>query len=1094
MAAAAGGQVMTVARNGTGLRDLRALFDVGSLAGLTDGQLLERFTVGGSELAELAFGALVDRHGPMLWRACMQILRDPHAAEDAVQATFLVLARNGRSLWVCDSLGPWLHRVACRIAIRAKSVARRRALAERRAALLTRFEWHDAKLDDAGGMIHEEIDRLPERYRAAIVLCDLEGRSYEESARHLGCPVGTVKSRLARGRERLKLRLTRRGLEPGAVALALRPFATIAIGGSEGWSSDLRHAAARSAKASAISVEPGTSSMTSLPRGAANLMLASKVGAAVIGMMCTALAAAAVAWRLQERPQAAQGAPAAPAKKEQERTLAWRRVDRYEPPDFEAYFPDDPQGAAKLKALWEAKDRDARPVAEVISTVRQGLRRAEYEVQSEVIRWVGQRYVWGQSPQNDEAIELMYHASDIPGDPEYASSLCHWAAYFGISTVRPLTPAILHALADSCMRSDEHNNLWRVAWAVNGQQVEFLAYLKPYRESNDQAVRAKAAAVEQIMKGELDAGNWWYEQKARKVRTKFGDLFPELRRTLKEGTSGQRTTVLETIERDEITYALDATFIEPFRACAGDKDPAVRVKVAEHLGAFFRGGEPLENGALELALRLAADREPAVVSLAVSRGLLDLVDKPEAVVRALVMYAISADDQELYTKIKNELEGDRGTTAKILDEVVRGPDKSTATRARAVYRELTGRKSDGDTKIDASKQAAYEKALRDLYEYLGRVYPSFQLKGIDWPAVGKSILPRVRAVRDDTDFGLLVEELVARLEDSHAIVTAGSAVPPTPSLPRWDPGFACLTDDRGRPVIYSVDRGSPAEKAGLKPGMTVVSIDGVAADALIERCMERLRTCFGYSSERYLRYDAVRNFARQPRRGSKVAIVVELVGGDTRNLAAQASLGVRYLPRLPVPRKGIVDDGNASWINLDDRTGYIYVRRIRGDLERALDQAIRGMPGITGLIIDVRGNSGGGFDTNTAFLNFDAEAKSTDQPARPRYTGPIALLIDERTISAGEGWASWFIAKKRARVFGTTSAGASARKQTYTLSNGLYKVEVPVKAYTGFLDRPIERRGLEPDVTVRPTAGDIARGRDTVVETAVEWLKQTRSR
>ncbi len=579
------------------------------------------------------------------------------------------------------------------------------------------------------------------------------------------------------------------------------------------------------------------------------------------------------------------------------------------------------------------------------------------------------------------------------------------------------------------MRADEHNNLWRISWAVSGQQAEFLAYLKPFRESSDPAVRTKAAAVEQIIKGELDAGNWWYEQKARKVRTKFGDRFPELRRTLKEGTTAQRTAALEIIERDEINFALDATFIEPFRACADDKHPAVRVKVAEHLGAFFRGGDPLEPGAVDLALRLAADREPAVVSLAVSRGLLDLVDKPEAVVRALVKYAVRADDSELYPKIKSALAGDRETTAKVLDEVVRGLDKAAAKRARAAYHDLTGRAYDGETTIEPTKQAAYEKALCDLYEHLGRVYPGFQLKGIDWPAVGRSILPRVRSVRDDTDFGLLVEELVARLEDSHAIVTAGNAEPPAPALPQWDPGFACLTDDRGRPVIYSVDRGSPAEKAGVKPGMTVVSIDGVAADVLIERCIERLRTCYGYSSERYLRYDAVRNFVRQPRRGAKVTIVVELVDGETKTIIAPARMGVRYLPRLPVPRKGIVDDGNASWIKLDQRTGYVYVRRIKGDLERALDQAIRGMPGISGLVIDVRGNSGGGFDSNTAFQNFDAEARAPGQPERPRFTGPIALLIDERTISAGEGWASWFVAKKRARLFGTTSAGASARKR-----------------------------------------------------------------
>ena len=97
-----------------------------------------------------------------------------------------------------------------------------------------------------------------------------------------------------------------------------------------------------------------------------------------------------------------------------------------------------------------------------------------------------------------------------------------------------------------------------------------------------------------------------------------------------------------------------------------------------------------------------------------------------------------------------------------------------------------------------------------------------------------------------------------------------------------------------------------------------------------------------------LRYDAARSFARQTRRGAKTTIVVELVGGETKTVTTSARLGVRYLPRLPVPRKGIVDDASVSWIKLDDRTGYVYVRRIRGDLERLLDQALRAMPGVTG--------------------------------------------------------------------------------------------------------------------------------------------------
>jgi C-terminal processing protease CtpA/Prc len=406
---------------------------------------------------------------------------------------------------------------------------------------------------------------------------------------------------------------------------------------------------------------------------------------------------------------------------------------------------------------------------------------------------------------------------------------------------------------------------------------------------------------------------------------------------------------------------------------------------------------------------------------------------------------------------------------------------------------MTGRTPPG-APADADTRAGYVAAISALHEYLGQVYPSFRLKGIDWDAVGRDLLPRAALVETEEQFGLLVLELVARLEDSHAVVLEGSATPPDPGLPEWDPHLACTSDDRGRPVVYFVGRSSPAWQAGVRPGMTVVAVNGVPAEEAIQQWMKRQRTYYGYPSERYLRYDAMRLFHRQKAEGTSVTLTLEAVDGHRTVVELAAANRGWYIPRLPVPRPGI-DDGGAdvSWTRLKDGLGYILVRRIKAGLEASLDQALASLGPLNGLILDVRGNSGGGFDTATAFQNFDRTPEAGDtQPKRPRYTEPIALLIDERCISAGEGWASWFIAHKRARVFGTTTAGASARKTTYTLSNGLYKVVVPVKAYNGFLDRPIERRGLEPDVEVRCSAKDLSEGRDTVVEAAAHWLTAER--
>ena len=403
---------------------------------------------------------------------------------------------------------------------------------------------------------------------------------------------------------------------------------------------------------------------------------------------------------------------------------------------------------------------------------------------------------------------------------------------------------------------------------------------------------------------------------------------------------------------------------------------------------------------------------------------------------------------------------------------------------------MTGKEPPPESGPSAPPEGKYVGSFRELYVELARLYPNFGLKGIDWPKVGDELIPLAEKAKTDDEFGLLVERLVARLEDSHAVVVPGTARPPAPDLPRWDPGIACTLDDRGRPVVFHVDRGSPADRAGIRPGQIVVSADGVPAADRIDAWMARTKTHVGYSSDRTLRHDAARFFLQQSKRGEEIALVLEDPEGHRLTMAVEATLGPRYIPRLPVPRPGINDSADVSWTRLDEKIGYIYVRRISNGLEAKLDAALKGLGVIDGLILDVRGNSGGGFDTETAFANFDPAADAARVAGRPRFTGPIAMLVDERTISAGEGWASWFVARKRARFFGSTTAGASCRKITYKLTNGLYEVVIPVKAYTGFLDRPIERIGMEPDVAVRLNAADLARGRDTVLETAAAWLRQ----
>ena len=196
------------------LKDLHTLFLVGTAGGLTDGQLLERFLNQRDDAGEAAFRALVERHAPMVLRICRDVLADLHEAEDASQATFIVLACKAGSIRKRDSIASWLFGVASRVAAQAKSRGARRRRHEARVAELAAaaIVTNDARLDWLE--LYEEIDRLPEHLRAPLVLCYWKGHSQPEAAAQLGCPVRTLQNRLAQGRERLRNRLTSRGVSP----------------------------------------------------------------------------------------------------------------------------------------------------------------------------------------------------------------------------------------------------------------------------------------------------------------------------------------------------------------------------------------------------------------------------------------------------------------------------------------------------------------------------------------------------------------------------------------------------------------------------------------------------------------------------------------------------------------------------------------------------------------------------------------------------------------------------------------------------------------------------------------------------------------
>lgn len=285
------------------VQHLGTLFGVGTTRACSDRDLLERFSRGNGETAEAAFATLVERHGPMVLRVCRGVVGDTPDAHDAFQATFLVLIRKARGLWVRESLAPWLHGVALRVARKARIAASRRQRHERLAAETIAMKLTDAS-DDGSSTVHEEVDRLPRKYRAPIVLCYLEGLSHDDAALALGWPVGTVRGRLARARDLLRTRLRRRGLAPSPlVPLAL--FSDTCVTAPPVPESLIRATMALVPKATASAIP---SAVAELAEAFLNAMVMSRLKTTAVAVVVVVAGAGLLA--------AAQSARSVPAKKE----------------------------------------------------------------------------------------------------------------------------------------------------------------------------------------------------------------------------------------------------------------------------------------------------------------------------------------------------------------------------------------------------------------------------------------------------------------------------------------------------------------------------------------------------------------------------------------------------------------------------------------------------------------------------------------------------------------------------------------------------------------------------------------------------------
>jgi RNA polymerase sigma factor (sigma-70 family) len=328
---------------------LRGLLGAPGGTGVTDGGLLERFA---SHRDEAAFAELLRRHGAMVLSVCRRLLRQTQDAEDAFQATFLVLVRRAGSLKKSACLGSWLYGVACRTAWSARrSSARRQARERRLAMMLTNESGAAAPTPEPQAVLCEEVERLPDKYRAPLVLCYFHGKTNEEAARRLGCPKGTVLSRLARARDKLRRRLVKRGVILSAAGLTTVLTNQVVTAAPP---AALLAATLKAASLVATGNAPAAGlAVTALTEGVLQAMFRKKLRNAAIVVICVLLAATGLTL-LWTGATAHEGLPTEPSAKPN--TTPQPPGKQGERPKQEAKSKTDPAGVPLEARLVAKKD------------------------------------------------------------------------------------------------------------------------------------------------------------------------------------------------------------------------------------------------------------------------------------------------------------------------------------------------------------------------------------------------------------------------------------------------------------------------------------------------------------------------------------------------------------------------------------------------------------------------------------------------------------------------------------------------------------------------------------------------------------------
>lgn len=390
-----------------------------------------------------------------------------------------------------------------------------------------------------------------------------------------------------------------------------------------------------------------------------------------------------------------------------------------------------------------------------------------------------------------------------------------------------------------------------------------------------------------------------------------------------------------------------------------------------------------------------------------------------------------------------------------------------------------------------------EFALDQLEQKCGHF---FKLKEIDWKAVRTEFLAQAQGVDGDAEHVLLMHRLLARLRDGHARLqpgTQGGELPWPEEMksPRYSPGFSLCRV--GKKVFIRTATKEAAE-VGLAPGMEVVSVDEMKVAKWFEAELETYLDMTSCSTEQHGLASFMRWGFTRPE-GARMKLEVK-DGRVTKKKTITVGRfnGFNEGPAI-VPADCAWVGKSLRWCRLPSGHGYINVRRIEDDILSEMDKALEQLQDVPGLILDFRGNSGGGCDHDALEARFVPRGKSMPRMARPElasqgpypYAGPIVVIVDATVVSAGETTSGMFKEDGRAYMIGeSATAGMSSQKETIQLPSGKLGLYVSVGSNRSSFNRGrgIEGIGVPPQEQLEYDPEELAKGVDTFIRRAEELL------